>query len=74
MKKWIAGLVVGLFFAVCLFPVWGRWLPSSDRAVESENRALAKWPGSDTRLTEWPQAVEDWFGDHLAFRKEAARL
>ena len=74
MKKWMAGLMTAAFFLICLFPVWGRLLPGSDRAVETENRAMAQWPGRETKLNDWPRQVEDWFSDRLAYRREAVWL
>ena len=71
MKKWIAVVMTVLFFACCLFPVWGRVLPGANRPVENENRLPTKFPGRETGLTQWPKALEDWFGDRLAFRREA---
>ena len=71
MKKRTALLMIVALAVVCLFPVWGHLLPGADQAVTSENRALSRFPGAETPLTEWPGAVEDWFEDRLAFRKAA---
>ena len=74
MKKTTAALMVSGMLAVCLFPAWGRLLPGSDHAVEGENRTLSRFPDAGTPLAEWPAAIENWFGDRLAFRNEAIRF
>ena len=74
MRKSTAALMVSGMLVVCLFPAWGRMLPGSDHAVTEENRNLSRFPGVQTPLAEWPGAVENWFGDRLAFRNEAIRF
>ena len=71
MKKHTAILFCTAFLIICLFPVWGRLLPGSGGIIEEEKRALARFPGKEIPLTEWPTAIEEWFGDRLAFRREA---
>lgn len=63
--------MITALLVICLFPVWGRLLPGSGGSVTEENRVLSPFPGSETPLSQWPAALERWFEDRLAFRREA---
>ena len=63
-------MVTALLF-ICLLPVWGCLLPGANQEIGGENRTLARFPDLQTRLTAWPAAIEDWFEDRLAFRRQA---
>ena len=71
MKKSTSVMMISALLIICLFPVWGRLLPGSASVVTGENRSLSPFPGTETPLSRWPSAFEDWFGDRLAFRREA---
>ncbi len=59
-----AGFLALLCGPVLLWPL----LRGACDTTNYENRTLASFPDSETELSAWPAAFEDWLGDHAPFR------
>ena len=68
-NKAIMAVSLAVMFLVILFPLWGHLLPQRGSAALKENRNLAEWP-TEGSSAERIRGMEEYLGDHLAFRDQ----
>lgn len=62
--------LIGIVFPGILFVA----LPKTETIDEQENRPLANFPDSNTKLEDFPEDYQAYFNDHVPFRRQLKNL